>query len=154
MEKITDSIDIKQMLLNSYHEIYDKPLDESQLISLFDDICSDKVKEKDKNSIKVSKNTTNFDLSSISYTSSSIPSYIDSFMTQIKYSLNTPVMHYMPNHTKFDEVNDMLYKFNFIVNLYYIKKNYEESVENQQVGVKRKMKSEQKCKCKVGLVEK
>ena len=114
------SNDIKQMLADSYHEIYDQPMDVDALDDIFQTETADQ-----------------FSLDSIEYEAAKVYTYISQFLEQVKHSFANPVTHHMDNGTQLNEVNSLLHRFNLFVQLYHINQG-DLTQDDEIVGKKRK----------------
>ena len=146
--------DIKQLIGDAFHEIYNQPMDEQLLSDIF------------------STSTTHQFLSSnLDYSSDQILNYWRSFKECLKHSFSWPVLH----HGEFDcfshpllsnaskdkengdnsshiwgtplvEINNLFQKFTLIINLYFINKEAKSDKDNNALGRKRKHEDISKCK--------
>ena len=151
--------DIKEMISQAFHEIYDEPLDIEALNALF---------EPERNN--------SFQLSNLDYSSAEITNYIEQFLGCLKHSFMCPVTHHSefdsychitkadeakskkheesawyPCNTPLVEINNLFQKFAFVFNLYKINSEFvANETEDEELGQKRKRKN--KCRYKAAFL--
>lgn len=139
------AVDIKELISQAFHEIYDEPLEELELEDIFKP-----------------KTYSEFKLTNLDYNSSQIYTYIEHFLGCLKESFVNPVSYnteftylvnqdlincsnqYSPDgaenliqNTPLTQINNMFQKFALLQNLFKI--NQEFSQTDGEIGIKRKL---------------